>query len=637
MCGIAGFFYTDSNQIAEKEIITKMTDTLKHRGPDSEGYYVDNNLALGHRRLSIIDLSAVANQPLCNEDRTVWTVFNGEIYNFKELRNDLISKGHKFKTNSDTEVIVHGYEEWKTDCFQHFCGMMACAIYDKNNRELILAKDRFGKKPLYYTLQNGIFAFASEIKALQKHPDIDFVLNKDSVLRYLVYDYVPTPASIYEDVFKLGAAQYLIISTEFSELKDSGVKLIPKTYWRLEFEPKWECSLEEGERKFRDLFVKSVEKRLVSDVPLGVFLSGGIDSSAVTWAMAQIMDAAKIDTFSIGFEEKSFDESSYAEQVANYFGTRHHEKVFDTNALLDTLPIVVEMLDEPFADASILPTYLLSKFTREFVTVALGGDGGDELFAGYDPFVALKIARYFEKIPQPIIDLSCWCVDKFPISDKNMSLQFRAHHFLKGFYPELKKKPELRNQVWLGAFSHRDMPFNGKELPALEIVYNPTLSNVDESLSDIDRLSNSYISTYMHDDILVKIDRASMMNSLEVRSPFLDTELAEFVARLPVNFKMRGLRTKYLLKNAMKGLLPNFVLERYKKGFGIPNSQWLRKELAVQTKNELGALTDQLPGYFSKNLLEKLYSDHLASRADYRKEIWNMSMLGAIAFNKMLI
>ena len=515
--------------------------------------------------------------------------------------------------------------------------MMACAIYDKNNRELILAKDRFGKKPLYYTLQNGIFAFASEIKALQKHPDIDFVLNKDSVLRYLVYDYVPTPASIYEDVFKLGAAQYLIISTEFSELKDSGVKLIPKTYWRLEFEPKWECSLEEGERKFRDLFVKSVEKRLVSDVPIGVFLSGGIDSSAVTWAMAQIMDAAKIDTFSIGFKEKSFDESNYAEQVADYFGTNHHKKIFDAVSLLDTIPVIEEMLDEPFADASILPTYLLSKFTRDFVIVALGGDGGDELFAGYDPFVALKIAKYYEKLPSPVIRFSKWAAHHLPVSDKNMSAGFRANHFLKGFYPELKRKPELRNQVWLGAFSYRDMPFNGKKLPALEVVYIPTLSNVDESLTDIDRLSNSYISTYMHDDILVKIDRASMINSLEVRSPFLDTELAEFVARLPVNFKMRGLRTKYLLKNAMKGLLPDFVLERSKKGFGIPVSQWLRNELAVQTKIKLKILTNQLPGYFSKNLLEKLYSDHIDLRADFRKELWSMSMLGAIAFNKMLI
>ncbi len=628
MCGIAGFFYFDGNRSAETSVIHRMTDSLYHRGPDHGDYYICDSLALGHRRLSVIDLSGSANQPLCNENATVWTVFNGEIYNYRDLRQELKNKNHIFKTNSDTEVIVHGYEEWGLSCFEKFDGMMAVAIYDKPGEKLILAKDRFGKKPLYYTLQNGIFAFASELKALKHHPQLKTVLSRLAIERYLAYEYVPTPDTIYEDILKLDAGQYLVVSLSGNNCPG----ISPKTYWSLRFEPKLEISLEEAGHTFRDLLVKAVEKRLISDVPLGVFLSGGIDSSSIVWAMAQVRAATSIESFSIGFEEKSFDESTYAQRVAHHFGTRHHTKVFDAGTLLKTIPEVVRFLDEPFADASILPTYLLSKFTREQVTVALGGDGGDELFAGYDPFVAHKIARIFERLPVPVLKLARWISRQLPVSDKNMSLDFRLRHFMKGFSLALKGNPELRSQVWLGAFGAHQLAsyFGGKF--AFTDIYKPTLSRVNETLDDMDRLSHIYLKTYMHDDILVKVDRASMMNSLEVRSPFLDTRLAEFVAKLPVGYKMRGLKTKYLIKHAMKGYLPDLVLDRPKKGFGIPLSKWLRRELSPQVIKDIKILSAQLPDSFSESVLLKIASNHFKGTSDARKELWSLMMLSEVCF-----
>ncbi|MCK5034048.1 MAG: asparagine synthase (glutamine-hydrolyzing), partial [Calditrichia bacterium] len=477
MCGISGFFYLDSWRQAERSVIEKMTNALNHRGPDYGGYLLDRNVALGHRRLSIIDLSGFANQPMSNEDGMVWTIFNGELYNFKEVRNQLKRSGHIFKSNSDTEIIVHGYEEWGKDCLKHFDGMLAVAIYDKRRQQIILAKDRFGKKPLYYTLQNGVFAFASEIKALTCHPDIDMELSKLGIERYLAYEYCPTDGSIYENIFKLDAASFFEISVD----SIAGKLPQPQKYWQLNFTPKLELSETEAGAQFRDLLIAAVEKRLISDVPLGVFLSGGIDSSAIVWAMAQIQDTASIKTFSIGFNEQSFDESDYARQVATYFGTDHHSKTFDIDELLEIFPTVMSMTDEPFADASILPTYLLSRFTREKVTVALGGDGGDELFAGYDPFLALQFAPLIEYLPAPVQRLLLWLADRLPSSEKNMSIGFRLHHFLKGFSPVTKGMPELRNQIWLGPnFPHSSGSENGRF--SFDEIYHSTLSTIRPDL-----------------------------------------------------------------------------------------------------------------------------------------------------------
>jgi len=626
MCGISGFFYLDPWHQAERLVIENMTKSLSHRGPDREGYLFDRNLALGHRRLSIIDLSDSANQPMSNEDGTVWIVFNGELYNFRELRIQLKKSGHIFKSNGDTEVIVHGYEEWGKDCLKHFDGMLAVVIYDKKRRRLIIAKDRFGKKPLYYTLQNGVFAFASEIKALTCHPDIDMELSKLGIERYLAYEYCPTGGSIYENIFKLDAASFLEISVD----SIAGKLPQPQKYWQLDLTPKLELCETEAGVQFRDLLIAAVEKRLISDVPLGVFLSGGIDSSAIVWAMAQIQDAASIKTFSIGFNQQSFDESDYARQVATYFGTDHHSKTFDIDELLEIFPTVMSMTDEPFADASILPTYLLSRFTREKVTVALGGDGGDELFAGYDPFLALQFAPVIEYLPAPVQQMLQRLASFLPVSDRNMSLGFRLHHFLKGFSPATKGLPELRNQIWLGSNGLNGKINSSRNGFSIDEIYHSTLAQIRPDLHAVDRLSNSYISTYLHDDILVKVDRASMMNSLEVRTPFLDTELAEFVARLPVNYKLRGLKTKYLMKIAMSGFIPDNILNRSKKGFGIPLAKWLRKDLAVVAQNSLTDLTNKFPENFNRQYETELFNQHLAGRADHRKEIWAKVILNEV-------
>jgi len=629
MCGIAGYFYLDQERRAEQALIRNMTDTLTHRGPDTGNYYHDGNVALGHRRLSIIDLSEAANQPLCNEDRSVWVVFNGELYNFKTLKRQLAEKGHQFKSQTDTEVIVHGYEEWGPECFQYFDGMMAVAIYDKNKKQIVLAKDRFGKKPLYYTLQNGVFVFASELKALVAHPAVRARISTLAIERYLAYEYVPTPDTIFEDIYKLDAAHYGVISTRGDA---SGLEI--HNYWKLAFEPKYDFSIEEACRRFRELLIRAVEKRLVSDVPLGVFLSGGIDSTSVTWAMTEVTEAKNIQTFSIGFREKSFDESNYARQVADYFGTCHRSKIFNVNTLLESLPEIVRLLDEPLADASILPTYLLSKFTQEYVTVALGGDGGDELFAGYDPFIAHRIANVVEHLPQSILNGMRWFAKRLPISDKNMSFDFRMRHFMKGFIPEFKGLPELRNQAWLGPFEPRRYlkPRNGNH--SLNEIYEPTIKRMNKWLKDVDRLSSIYIKTYMHDDILVKIDRASMMNSLEVRSPFLDTELAEFAARLPVHFKIKGLTTKYIMKQALHGYVPDSILYRNKKGFGIPLAKWLRNDLIVASQTLERNLPRRFPHIFDRSEINSMVSNHQQGLDDARKEIWTMMMLDGVCFSE---
>lgn len=630
MCGVTGFFYLDRSHNAEQSVIKNMTDSLTHRGPDFGDYYLDKNLALGHRRLSIIDLSESANQPMCNEDQTVWVVFNGELYNFKELRQKLIEKGHVFKSHTDTEVIVHGYEEWGTKCFIYFEGMMAVAIYNQSRRQIVIAKDRFGKKPLYYTLQNGVFAFASEIKALTCHPDINTEFSKLEIERYLAYEYCPTPSTIYKNIYKLEAASILEITLDLT----AASLPISRKYWQLDFTPKLELSESEAGAQFRDLLISAVEKRLISDVPLGVFLSGGIDSSAIVWAMAQVRDATCIKTFSIGFNEQSFDESNYAQQVATHFGTDHHSKKFDVEELLRVLPVVTDLLDEPFADASILPTYLLAQFTREYVTVALGGDGGDELFAGYDPFLALQFAPVIEYLPAPVQQILQRLAGRLPVSDKNMSWGFRLHHFLKGFSPATKGLPELRNQIWLGSKGLNGKLNAGHNGFSIDEIYHSTLAQIRPELHTVDRLSNSYITTYLHDDILVKVDRASMMNSLEVRSPFLDTGLAEFVARLPVRYKLRGLQTKYLMKQALKGYLPDQILYRSKKGFGIPLAKWLRNELSEQSQFAMQNLTENLPQIFKLDLVNKMLAEHQSLRADRRKEIWGLMLLNEVCFKE---
>ncbi len=620
MCGIAGFISTKFSEDEKLSVVKAMNDPIRHRGPDEDGYFVKGPYAMGMRRLSIIDLSS-GQQPIFNEDRSIGIVFNGEIYNYLELKDILIKKGHAFRTHSDTETVVHLYEEFGTAMLDRLNGMFAMALFDLKKQTVLFAVDRTGKKPLYYTYQNGHFLFGSEPKSFFAHPEFRKELNLHALSQYLAHEYVPAPESIYQKVRKIPPGHYFTLST-------SALDQVPETqpYWDLRFEPKFDLSQDECEERIRELLKKAVARRLMSEVPLGVFLSGGLDSSTVVAMMAELMPPKNIKSFSIAFDDPSFDESSYARQIANHFGTDHREETLSPSIMLDIFPAVAQALDEPFADSSIIPTYLLSRFTRKHVTVALGGDGGDELFAGYDTFPAHQLARFYEKVPGFIHSMVHKTANLLPVSTDNVSFDFKVKKFLSG----MNHPKEVRNQVWLGTFS----PEVQHELlvspidQSYERIYSQAISLQKNSpaKSYMDHVVYSYFKTYLMNDILVKVDRASMMNSLEVRAPFLDKDVIEFVCRLPDHLKIKGIRTKYILKKAMAKKLPMNIINRPKKGFGVPISGWFKKELKPLLLDEFSPDKIRREGLFNSSVVERILGEHFAGKKDNRKEIWTLLM-----------
>jgi asparagine synthase (glutamine-hydrolysing) len=629
MCGIAGII-SGHNVPVEESVVRSMTDAMRHRGPDDAGVMTMAGPAgsglsavLGHRRQSIIDLSPLGHQPMANEDHTVWITFNGEIYNYKTLRQDLISKGHRFRSETDTEVIVHGYEEYGEKICEKISGMFAFGIWDARVGSLLLARDRFGKKPLYYRCAEGGLSFASELKCFLSLPGFKPELDVRSLSRYLAYEYVPVPHSIYKGIHKLPPGACLVYKNE---------QLSINPYWDVSFgaQRPVRMSLADAEHDLLDLLKKSVEKRLMSDVALGAFLSGGIDSSAVVALMTEIVDSRLVKTFSIGFEDKSFDESPYARAVASHFKTDHREKTFTVSEMFDLLPKVWDFLDEPFADASVLPTYMLSKFTRETVTVALGGDGGDELFAGYDPFLAHRLANaYAACVPGWFTDaIVSPLVSALPVSPKNMSLDFRLKQFLKGVRFPLS----VRNQVWLGAFpQHQQKQLFSKntreELAGFDVYGDIGRSLEGRTFRDwVDEITFMYERFYMGEDILTKVDRASMAVSLEVRTPFLDLEFSEFANSLPSRFKLHGLTRKFILKKALEKKLPREIIYRKKKGFGIPLTQWLRTDLRPVLEDLFSEDRLKQEGLFNVSYVRTLMDEHFQGRRDNRKQLWTLLM-----------
>ncbi|MFA4818127.1 MAG: asparagine synthase (glutamine-hydrolyzing) [Parcubacteria group bacterium] len=624
MCGIVGYFGQ-----GDKNVLEKMTRTLVHRGPDDEGFYNSGRVGLGQRRLSIIDLSPAGHQPMANEEKTVWLAFNGEIYNFKDLKNSLKDK-HLFASQSDTEVILHLYEELGQEVFSKLEGMFAIALYDERIDKLFLARDRMGKKPLYYGRFGETLVFGSELKALMPHPLFKKELDLCALNKYLLYEYVPTPHSIFKNVFKLEPATYLTFD---------GREAVKKKFWNIEFNRFHVSARLSGGQGFgfqvadtiKELgkrLDKAVKDRLISDVPLGVFLSGGIDSSTIAY-YAQKNSNQKIKTFSIGFKEQSFNEAHYARRVAEHLGTEHYEKILNAKDSLDLVPRIAEMLDEPLADASIIPTFLLSQFTRERVTVALGGDGGDELFCGYDTFIAHRLADIYEKLP---LFLRKSLIERvalnLPTSFKNFSFDFKAKKFISGFYGA----KEYRNQRWLGAFDRPERAelFIGDVWRELE---------KENEFAEIDsygreagtgdyyqQLIYQYLRTYMMDDILVKVDRASMFNSLEVRAPFLDTTVVDFANSLPLNLKLRGLTTKFILKKLMEDKLPKEIVQRKKKGFGVPLAEWLADDLEPLITELFSEKKINEQGLFNYQYINKLLDDHFSRRTDNRKLIWTLAV-----------
>ena len=536
MCGIAGFAGTGDSQDLQA-----MMNALTHRGPDAEGKWnrPQTGVHLGHRRLSIIDLQHGA-QPMTLPDGSLTVIYNGEIYNHLQLKTELQAMGHQFKTDhSDTEVLLHGYKQWGEDLPQKLNGMWAFVIYDTSLNRLFLSRDRFGEKPLFYTRQNGTFAFASELKALLKHRRVTSGISTPSLRKYYAYGYVPSPSSLYEKIYKLPSGCSMVVS-----LSEDHFAI--KRYWDFVLEPFEKIPKnpeQEWGEEIRSLLHQSVKRRLMSDVPLGVFLSGGIDSSAIAAYAAREMRETALSTFSIGFEDASFDESHWSRRMAENLNTEHHQQQFPISALVDILPELMSKLDEPVGDSSLMPTFLLCRTARQQVKVALGGDGADELFAGYDPFRALRSAELYNKwVPRPVHQAIRLLAARLPTSHKNISLDFILKKTLRGLsYPS-----KIWNPVWMGPLEPVELNELFAEKIDPEEVYSEAIElwEANPGKNIVDRTLEFYTKLYFQNDILVKLDRASMMNSLEVRSPYLDVDLVDFVRRIPSDYKYRKGQTK---------------------------------------------------------------------------------------------
>ncbi len=619
MCGICGYFCFDPGERAEEALVRRMCGTLRHRGPDDEGAYTQREVGLGIARLSIIDLEG-GRQPIGNEDGSLWVVLNGEVYNYVELREELKARGHLFKTLSDTEVLLHLYEEKGEEMLHPLIGMFAFALWDGRKHTLFLARDRMGQKPLYWARTTGYFIFGSEPKALLRHPAISPELSLGALQKYLFYEFVPAPDCIFEGMQKLRPGWALRVSRR-------GVEAF--CYWDVPPE-RWGEKLAERELldSFRYILRDSVRKRLRSDVPFGVFLSGGIDSSTVAGMMTELIPG-QVNSFSIGFREPSFDESSFARLASRHLGTEHREALLDEGHTLTLLRELSELLDEPLGDASLIPTYFLSKFTRKHVKVALGGDGGDELFAGYPTYQAHRLAGLYERLPAALRrHLLRPLIEKLPVSQDNISLDFKLKRFISGE----AYTPPLRNYVWLGSFPPEEL---GKALSAdsreaLDLKGHPVWEDIDfyasrsRARDPISLIQYLDMKLYLQDDILVKVDRASMFTSLEVRAPFLDHRIVEFVAALPSAWKLRRLTTKYLLKRAVADTLPKSIIHRKKKGFGIPAAQWFTTGLRETLLSYLSPERLRKQGLFEPDYVQGLVQDHFSRRRDNRKQLWTL-------------
>ena len=619
MCGICGV--AAERDTAGKELVGRMCQAMVHRGPDDEGSIQLDGVTLGMRRLSIIDLEG-GHQPIHNEDSTLWVVQNGEIYNHLELRDQLTAAGHSFSTQSDTEVLVHGYEQWGEGMLERLNGMFAFALLDRPRGRLLLARDRMGIKPLHYAIDGRRLVFASELKALLCDPALHKGIDPAALDQYLALEYVPSPSCIVRGISKLPPAHSLIWS-----MADGTHQL--RRYWTPDLAAGERevpaRSLDEHCEELLATLQESVRKELISDVPIGVFLSGGIDSSAVTAMMSRL--GGDVKSFSVGFAERSFDEARYARQVASHLGTEHRELTLEPSMLLELIPQLPTLLDEPLGDASIIPTYLLSAFTRRHVKVALGGDGGDELFAGYPTMRAHRLAGYYRRAPRLLRDgLVGPVVRRLPVSRDNLSFDFRAKRFVNSAHHPVAE----RHQRWMGSFAaeERTTLLSADVRGQLEANgrHDPSAALLDDSgLRDpLNQVLLMDMRLYLENDILVKLDRASMMASLEGRVPLLNNDFVEYATRLPLDLKLRGLRSKFLLKRALRGILPDSILKRPKKGFGIPVAHWFRGPLKEQMLSVLSPARMARKGFFDPTAVARLIDDHLDGRRDNRKQLWTL-------------
>lgn len=627
MCGIAGAIWTDPQQALDRAALERMTSALAHRGPDDAGYYFAQyqtrepyepapGVALGHRRLSIIDL-ACGHQPLSNEDGTVWVVFNGEIYNYLALRRRLEGSGHVFRTQSDTETIVHLYEDEGVGCFEHLNGMFALAIYDQRQRKLILARDRAGKKPLVYRHEGSRLLFASELKSLLAAPNVPREIDAAALDEYLAYQYIPHPNTIFRGIHKLPPAHYAVFQDG---------RLTVERYWQVAFETQLAWNERDALKRLQELLHDAVKIRLRSDVPLGAFLSGGIDSSIVC-ALAQNalreLSGERLKTFTIGFPVKEYDESGYAAEVASHLGTEHYSQQVQPDAL-GILPKLVYHYDEPFADSSAIATWRLAEMTREHVTVALCGDGGDELFAGYQRYRAVATGAAFDRLPALRNFLATRWWQRLPSGKRDRTLLRRALRFSAA----LGKSPAQRYMDWISYF---------REDQRAELYTDDFIAQLPESdpfaflarhwsaASKRDPVTTASLTdlvTYLPCDLMTKVDIATMAHGLEARSPLLDYRLIEFAASLPIELKYRWGQGKRLLRRAYADRLPRSVWQRAKMGFGVPLPEWFRNELYGMTRDVLLSSTALGRGFFRQEAITRLIDDHQARLVDHGSRLW---------------
>lgn len=614
MCGIAGYVALDPRRTPDPRPMSDMLRCLHHRGPDDEGLYAAEDAVLGHRRLSIIDVAG-GHQPLRGARDTTVAVVNGEIYNFRSLAQQLEACGSRFRTGSDSEVAAHAYDRWGADCVDQLEGMFALAVWDAAQHRLFLARDRMGEKPLFHTVADGLLLFASELTALLAHPAVERRIDPLALSEYLALEYVPAPRAMIAGVHKLEPGTTLVL--------EHGV-VRTRRYWSIDPRPAqppppYPAAVAE----LRMLLDDAVRTRLVSDVPLGVFLSGGIDSSTVAALAAR---HGAVDTFSIGFEERSFDESGHARAVARHIGSRHHERVVAPDEMPDLVPRLGALLDEPTGDASILPTWVLSRFAREHVTVALGGDGGDELFAGYPMHQAHRVAGAVRALPDAVTALAARAAAALPVSHRNFSAGFKATTFLRG----AKHPPPINHAEWMSSFPPTEQATLLRPELLESLVGTDPWAAVQRAWAGsagappLARATHLDATTYLPNDILAKVDRASMAVALEVRAPLLARPVVEFAFSLPDAYRMRGLTGKRILRDAVRDLLPRGVTRRPKKGFGMPVAAWLNGPLRPLVNDVLGADAIGRGGLFRPDVVHSLLDQHARGRRDLRKPIWTL-------------
>ena len=625
MCGIAGIINSPNSRV--EELIHNMTDAIRYRGPDDSGYLIDEHVALGHRRLSIIDLKN-GHQPMFNADKTIAIVFNGEIYNHNELRSELEHNGCTFKTRCDTEVIIHLYAKYGKACVEKLNGMFAFCIYDLRQGKLLLARDRMGQKPLFYYHKEKELIFCSELRGLKKNPDIPREYNYQSIHDYLSLQYIPSPHTVYQKIFKLPPGNLM----EFDITKGT---MKVESYWKVDFSPDvktTKLTFSNAKMQLRELLTKSVKRRLMSDVPYGVFLSGGLDSSIITGIMMELCDHP-VKAFTIGFNEAKYDERAYAEKVAQHFNIdakyplEYHVKVVNAQDF-DIVKKLVRHCGEPYSDASILPTYFLSEFTSKHVSVALSGDGADELFAGYERYLLMRYSKYSDFIPvflrKVLFGLPANLIpnkgDRSFVGRLQRTLRSAAAFTDERYINIISRFNEILKSTLYG-----ERFANFKFCPSSDVI--SSIYNNTSAEHEVEKIMETDLKTYLPGDILTKVDIASMACSLEVRSPFMDHEVVEFAAALPLKFKQRRVSRKHILKQAFSDMIPSEVQRRSKKGFGVPLHTWFRGPWREQLQEHLleGKLVKD--DFFRKNAMEKLLSDHSAGKNDHSYPLWSLLVL----------